>query len=68
MNAELDKRASGELCWTVRRSDSKIVTGCTQVELYAVGGVGAIVDAYRMIVTLAATDIANGIRSMGGGS
>jgi uncharacterized lipoprotein YmbA len=69
MNAELDKRASADLCWTVRRkSDSKVVTGCTQVELYAVGGVGAIVDAYRMIVTLAAADIANGFRSMGGGS
>ena len=65
MDAELDKRASAELCWAVRRnSDEVTVTGCTQNEWSGLSGVDGVVAAYQKIVSQAALDIATGLRTM----
>ncbi|MDN0077577.1 PqiC family protein [Crenobacter sp. SG2303] len=65
LDAKLDKGASAEICWTVRRSpEDRVVAGCTQAELSAPGGVEGVVAAYRKVVIQTAADITMAIQTI----
>jgi uncharacterized lipoprotein YmbA len=65
MDADLGQHAGATINWTVRRlPDGKTVSGRTQADLPAPGGVDGVVAAYRQFVANAAVDIAAGVASL----
>lgn len=65
MDATLGQQAGATIQWTVRRlPDGRVVSGRTEADLPASGGVESAVAAYRQIVASAAAEIAQGVASM----